>query len=1239
MPASDLPVARENYSHIAFRASVRQRDLAAGAPAESAHVVLLEPNVDFDDPSVRGWRYEDFAFYDGRAPIGTGIGGADRYVSVASGVIDCAFPSEDDVRSALMKPSDLDDAAPIPVEEVDWERAREAVSNALPVPPADLPTPEEAEGERETGRGIPLDRREYRYEGKSRPAFLARDAVAYIVPEEAAQDSAWWESHKYTEDDGTEFWNIDEIYDAGPEVTGAWTGLDFLDLADNEPAIAATVFEELDPGDELASDPEEIYEGLMGEEFETGALDFLEDSLEDIARIAREDSLAFDPSTLAIISGNVPSRANFDGWYRATARVKAVKRILQIQEDALLDSFRAQVDQLEEDINYSQDLSDSHAMAESERNLSEALASLGAVTRNDGWREIDRRLDALDSAMRSQEAREGSYVPVNLVDAVIRWSDTHEVEHVTFSDLSTEGLEIDDDVFMSGYTREDLEAARRGEIDLGEDFAVVNVLDDYRAYGRREASRAREEKDERPRREGDAASRAVVYSAAVYAAAQGLEQAYRALAPDERPATFEEYASALAREDLETEVEDIDARFESVLPGGHVAPMSDEWGLDGRPWLMTAPGETFREALGHFAEGDLDRIAVIDDDAGELTVRLDDGRSASFRKTRAADAEAARAAYERKSAAAGVIWRDRSAKPGFSRYGDVMNSKGWLDEPRAAWSWGAKGGDEDAAPWARLATSGGATGIGFAASVSECEDMIEYWEVEVALTDAEGNRRVVLQRGALTLAEAIAVAENAAIEYGFTPETCDRGAVDEAFLPARSLEKFTGRAEEGCGLRLDREAIEADLWASSRDGDDFEAARESTVDGIVDRLGTLVPYATYEKHVLGHDVAKLACRPVSPSAELSSRLSADVLSNLPSGPGAEGTGSLSVFRVSDPHALYEHMRSEDMLGTTFVYGDLAYVYCSDSFELPVEPDAIDEEWVAFKLNRDPASDGSWQRLCCFSMPDSEGPFLRDLGQMQLSRAPESVSLEGWRIVDMALGEMLPRLPVELTEEGGRAFEVIAHNPRIRTPAIAVALADASEEFADCQERGLPYDPAGLVGDLASLAEDYRTCQGAPPDPVQSRAIGTALYNLYMAPIASEGRRRILESQIRRGALASWTPEPPRDGDLASLRRWTCRESVAGRDVAITLSESGGMATVTATEGMLFQGRVETATIAQDVPLGRAILAAEGALARAKRESLFAAVAGAAAMAAPTRRVARSASRDLGISAPRPEARR
>ena len=73
-----------------------------------------------------------------------------------------------------------------------------------------------------------------------------------------------------------------------------------------------------------------------------------------------------------------------------------------------------------------------------------------------------------------------------LVDAVIRWNDTHEVEHVTFSDLSAEGLDIDD-VFMSGYAREDLEAARRGEIDLGEDFEVVNVIGDYRAYAKREA--------------------------------------------------------------------------------------------------------------------------------------------------------------------------------------------------------------------------------------------------------------------------------------------------------------------------------------------------------------------------------------------------------------------------------------------------------------------------------------------------------------------------------------------------------------------------------------------------------------------------------------------------------------------------------------------------------------------------------------------------------------------------------
>ena len=1150
------PVERGNLNHIAYRVS--------------DHVVVLEPNVDFDDPARRGWLYEDYAW-----------AGSGRYALMSEGSIDADVPSADDVRAAVAAGAPgLSPSAFSEVDEVDWYIALAAVYGAEPVfAPADLPTVAEARA-KDREREVPPARREYRYEGKNRPTFLSGDGVTYIHSEDAGQDSDWWESHRFVDDDGNDYWDIDEIREAGPSVTGAWTRDDFLELCEGEADIAASVFEELDPSTDLASDPAEIYDGLMGEEIDSGISDLLDVALSDIEDIAREDSMEFDPATLAPAGAGFPSRRNVDRWYRATARVKAVRRIVHLRREQAEDELLSRIEALEEDMNYSQDLNDSFSMAEAQRDLAELLQAASARRTRDPWDGVAERLNRASSRRGPADV-----VGVELVDAAIRWKDTGEPEVVTFSDRSTEGLDLDEEVFMSGYTREDLEAARRGEVDLGEDFEVMSVLDGYRAYGkplppRQEPERGRAD-------DAGAAERTVLFSAAAYAAGQGLERAWRDLDEESRPATFEEFASSLAAADLALEVDDADKRFGSVLAGGLVVRM----GADGG---MGLPTETFGESLRSVAEGDLGKVALIEDEAGELAVTLAGGERASFRKTSPADAAAARAAHESAAALAGEVWA-RSAKPAIARYGDVMNAAGWIAEPEAAWEWGLGREGRADAPWARLSSEGAA----FAADVSERAEAIEFWEVTVTLTDEDGNRKVVLAEDALTLAEAIAAAERAAVENGFTPDACDRDALDEAFLPVRSLGEFARRCEEECGLTLNLDAIEADLWASSQGRDDFESVKGATADVAVDRLGTLVPYATHEKWVLGYNTAKLACRPVSKGNALSRTLSKDVLASLPASLEGSLAEGIDVFRATDPHVLYDHMSSLPGEGTAFVYGDLAYVLCP-------EPDADaferrrDDEWLAFKLDRTPETGGSWQRVCCMSLPEDEGAFLRDLGQMQLSTLSNGGSIGEWRVVDAALGDALRIEHAELSAEARSTLEAMVAAPAVRAHMIEPALAKAAGEFVDRQEKGLPYDPSGLVVAFEDAADSFRSRQGAASDPEVSREVAGALYGLYMEPLGSRGREEVLRAQSSRGSVAAWKPEPPASCDLSSMRRWTCAQSAHGRLVEVSLEASDGLATATAREGDQFGGPVRTVVLADGKRLGEAVLAAEGALACARR---------------------------------------
>lgn len=66
---------------------------------------------------------------------------------------------------------------------------------------------------------------------------------------------------------------------------------------------------------------------------------------------------------------------------------------------------------------------------------------------------------------------------VTLFPVAVRFNDTNEIKNYTFSEQDTEGLDIDDDVFFSGYTHDKLEAMV-GK-DIGEDFTVLSVGQSY----------------------------------------------------------------------------------------------------------------------------------------------------------------------------------------------------------------------------------------------------------------------------------------------------------------------------------------------------------------------------------------------------------------------------------------------------------------------------------------------------------------------------------------------------------------------------------------------------------------------------------------------------------------------------------------------------------------------------------------------------------------------------------------
>lgn len=77
---------------------------------------------------------------------------------------------------------------------------------------------------------------------------------------------------------------------------------------------------------------------------------------------------------------------------------------------------------------------------------------------------------------------------VTLFPVTVRFNDTNEIENYTFAEQNTEGLDIDDDVFFSGYTHDKLKAMV-GK-DIGEDFTVMSVGQPYHVQARELAREA-----------------------------------------------------------------------------------------------------------------------------------------------------------------------------------------------------------------------------------------------------------------------------------------------------------------------------------------------------------------------------------------------------------------------------------------------------------------------------------------------------------------------------------------------------------------------------------------------------------------------------------------------------------------------------------------------------------------------------------------------------------------------------
>ena len=105
--------------------------------------------------------------------------------------------------------------------------------------------------------------------------------------------------------------------------------------------------------------------------------------------------------------------------------------------------------------------------------VAQSLESAIPVTeeRMAGLREIEKLPDLPAAGERE--------VDVTLMDAQIQWRDAPgETLERTFAEEDTEGLDIDGDVFFSGYTHDEL-SAMVGR-DTGEDFIVLSVGEPYR---------------------------------------------------------------------------------------------------------------------------------------------------------------------------------------------------------------------------------------------------------------------------------------------------------------------------------------------------------------------------------------------------------------------------------------------------------------------------------------------------------------------------------------------------------------------------------------------------------------------------------------------------------------------------------------------------------------------------------------------------------------------------------------
>lgn len=64
---------------------------------------------------------------------------------------------------------------------------------------------------------------------------------------------------------------------------------------------------------------------------------------------------------------------------------------------------------------------------------------------------------------------------MNFTSVDITWKDDGSMETVVISDEDTLGTEIDELVFCSGFTADELQAEADGAAELGEDWRVIRV--------------------------------------------------------------------------------------------------------------------------------------------------------------------------------------------------------------------------------------------------------------------------------------------------------------------------------------------------------------------------------------------------------------------------------------------------------------------------------------------------------------------------------------------------------------------------------------------------------------------------------------------------------------------------------------------------------------------------------------------------------------------------------------------